>query len=847
MVSRLQARLLGGFGLLLLGLGLVLGWQGKEVLDAERDRQGDALRVQTAESSRILESWVKERRENLDAIQGLVHRADHDLGDRQILGYARTLMPHARSLELRGLDGRVRRATGPPAGRLPSAEFARIAGFERPMVTDLIGPSYTSLAVGTIVPSRHGDEVLVAFYDGRAFSSLFSGLPLSEFAVAVLDGHQRYIYSSHPEVLRGSLAAPPLAELVDARGPSSRGSTEVRWDSTTYLAEAARSRLTGYKVIVGIPSSRALGHLHALVTRLWALLGLLAAMVVGMALWVNRGIVEPIMKMIRTARDVAAGNLSARAGLTGQAEVAELSEALDAMTARLESLLKNREIFWQNTPMALIWADQDCNVVECNPKAKEVLDNLEPAILTGTRNLAAIAPLGEALDAVLESNQPWTGQLEVGQGEAATFWSCLVFPVLVHAPVPVVLSVQLLDVTESVRRQKALLGEVEHKTADLMAALARERRLAHFSDAIRRSCGEAEILGVGLETLIAQWGLDRAIFEPRTPAIVARGEPAPRAADGSGDGLSAIRGAALRVPVFGPQHDRLGVLVLHKGEKAGPWAEQEVALAEAMAVQLGGEIARARLLEEKRIRTEALTRALKELQALDRAKTEFLSVISHELRTPLNVVTGYAGMLSEGAFGQLSEGARTAVDQVQGAGERLLDVINDLLDLSRLEAGALELRREPIDYEALVHDVLYEQASRAESIGIDLHREIEASLPAAWADPHRAAQVLENLVSNAIKFSKSGDRVLVRVHVDDEEIVTEVADTGPGIPEEAMPKLFSRFYQVDMSATRLHGGTGLGLAIVKGLVEAMGGRVGCMSQEGQGSTFWFTLPICKET
>ncbi|MBI6546427.1 MAG: HAMP domain-containing histidine kinase [Cyanobacteria bacterium NC_groundwater_1444_Ag_S-0.65um_54_12] len=240
-----------------------------------------------------------------------------------------------------------------------------------------------------------------------------------------------------------------------------------------------------------------------------------------------------------------------------------------------------------------------------------------------------------------------------------------------------------------------------------------------------------------------------------------------------------------------------------------------------------------------------LAKASHELQILERAKREFLSVIGHELRTPLNLITGYASMLADGVFGELTAEQREALEQVIDGGDRLLALINDLLDMTRLDAKTISLSDEELDYAALVRDLLYEVQCQAQARGISIETAIPPDLPLVHGDRQRVAQVLENLLSNAIKFSRAGDRIRITVRLVACELITEISDTGPGIPAAALPKLFTRFYQVDMSASRAYGGTGLGLAIVKGLVEAMGGKVGVISLEGQGSTFWFTLPVTR--
>ncbi|HLN63281.1 MAG TPA: ATP-binding protein, partial [Symbiobacteriaceae bacterium] len=232
-----------------------------------------------------------------------------------------------------------------------------------------------------------------------------------------------------------------------------------------------------------------------------------------------------------------------------------------------------------------------------------------------------------------------------------------------------------------------------------------------------------------------------------------------------------------------------------------------------------------------------ITRARK----LEQMRTDFVSNVTHELRTPLTSINGFAETLLEGALDD-PETARHFVGIIKRESEHLGRLIEDILDLSRIEGGKWKVKKEWLHLAELAEETAGRLASKAESLGVDLRIEVSSDLPAIQGDPGRLAQVMLNLVDNALKYTPAGGSVTVAAEDLGQSVRVKVIDTGAGIPKIDLPRLFERFYRVDKARSRATGGTGLGLSIVKHIVEAHGGSVGVESEIGEGSTFYFTLP-----
>jgi signal transduction histidine kinase len=294
--------------------------------------------------------------------------------------------------------------------------------------------------------------------------------------------------------------------------------------------------------------------------------------------------------------------------------------------------------------------------------------------------------------------------------------------------------------------------------------------------------------------------------------------------------------ALLVVPLLSSE-DIVGALVVRR-KQPGLFAKRTVDLLQTFATQSVLAIQNARLFNE-------IEEKSRQLSAASEHKSRFLANMSHELRTPLNAILGYTELIVDGFYGEIPEKARATLERVQSNGRHLLGLINDVLDLSKIEAGQLTLSLNDYSISDVVSAVLIAVEPLANGKQLALISDLPPDLPPARGDERRIAQVLLNLVGNAIKFTDNGE-VAVRASAANGSFTIAVCDTGPGISEADQRKIFDEFQQADTSSTRKKGGTGLGLSIAKRIVEMHGGTIHIESSPGQGSTFYITLPLIVE-
>ena len=277
----------------------------------------------------------------------------------------------------------------------------------------------------------------------------------------------------------------------------------------------------------------------------------------------------------------------------------------------------------------------------------------------------------------------------------------------------------------------------------------------------------------------------------------------------------------------------IGVLDL-QADKVDFFTEEDLNIHRTLASQIAVAVQNASLFAEQVETSE-------KLREVDRLKSEFLASMSHELRTPLNSIIGFADVLLEGLDGELNERMEEDVRLIRDSGRHLRELIGDILDMSKIESGRMEMRYEEIDIHQMGHDILANAAPLAEAKNLALHLNISDEVDVIEADRTRLRQVLWNIMGNAIKFTEKGS-VTLSVDIEENHLLVGIHDTGIGIEEEHIPIVFEQFRQIDGNLNRSVGGTGLGMPITKKLVELHGGEIWIESVKGQGSTFWFTIP-----
>jgi signal transduction histidine kinase len=364
---------------------------------------------------------------------------------------------------------------------------------------------------------------------------------------------------------------------------------------------------------------------------------------------------------------------------------------------------------------------------------------------------------------------------------------------------------------------------------------AAQTAAVHGQDAGQRILDTLPLLDADGDSAIARvLRTGRAEWHPGGPAPDTDPDP-------TGDALEALPPAAWMVVPLGVRGRVLGALTLCRGRAGARYMESEVGLAEELA-------RRGALAAEN-------ARLFRAAQAASRAKSQFLATVSHEIRTPINAVMGYAELLEIGLGGPLSEKQAEYVGRIQGSSRHLLSLVNDVLDLSKIEAGEMAVRSEALPLRATADRALEQVEPQARAKAIDLSLQWSCPEDDVYVgDEDRVSQVLVNLLSNAVKFTHPGGSVTMTCSAgaagpptlpdagDAAWVSVEVADTGIGIPPDKLEAVFEPFMQVDGSHTRLEGGTGLGLAISRRLARLMGGELTVESAPGRGSRFTLWLP-----
>jgi len=283
-------------------------------------------------------------------------------------------------------------------------------------------------------------------------------------------------------------------------------------------------------------------------------------------------------------------------------------------------------------------------------------------------------------------------------------------------------------------------------------------------------------------------------------------------------------------------------------------SEGDEELITILSNQLGQALENARLFEktwraqqdlENKVeeRTRELKSVLDEVKIISKRKSEFISAVSHELRTPLTSIKGYASILLTGKLGVLPEEARIRLEKLNRHSDELTSLVNDLLDISRIESGKVTMKKEPCDLKSIANAIFDLLAVQLKDKQIEASASISPEAAVAMADAGQLRRVFINLVGNAVKFTPLNGRITIASRKIDKFVQIDIADNGCGIPEPEQESIFEEFYRIDNAINQEVKGTGLGLSLVKRIIEAHGGKIWVASRPGQGSTFSFTLPV----
>lgn len=346
---------------------------------------------------------------------------------------------------------------------------------------------------------------------------------------------------------------------------------------------------------------------------------------------------------------------------------------------------------------------------------------------------------------------------------------------------------------------------------------------------------------IGSEIALDEFPATRHVLENLQPLVVQASDP-----DADPSELAFMKEyetSTLAIFPLAVKGEAIGIIEFEHPDVEHHYSQEELNLAMTLANQAAVALENARLYEEQRQTTE-------QLLELDQLKSQFLANMSHELRTPLNSIIGFSRVIMKGIDGPVTEQQTQDLSAIYNAGQHLLNMINDILDISKIEAGKMELAFEDVELPQVIESVMATARGLVKDTPVKLITAIDDDLPMIQADPTRIRQILLNLLSNAAKFTEDGSiTVTAQQRIgkgDHPEVYLSVIDTGVGIAPEDQVNLFEPFTQVDGSATRKTGGTGLGLSITRLLVDLHGGEIGLTSALGEGSTFYFTIPVSQQ-
>ena len=717
------------------------------------------------------------------------------------------------------------------------------------------------------------------FIDERVLIGRITGIALVSINAPVVDGAGRLLGvvsgglglgHLQPLADRIQLGQTGYAQLASAEGVAlahpDRRLVEARHDFSTrpiwrlmmsaeagqvreYIGTQGDRRLAGYatvqtlglKVWVSQNLDEVEGQVRATYRPMfvWIAVALAAAcaIVVALATMITR----PIQALRETARSLGAGDFKERASESGPREVQQLARAFNQMVdslARHEHDMAETSTFLNSvlesaTEYSIIAKGLDGTILSWNEGARRMF-GYEAADVVG-RQAVTFEPediragrAAEVLTAALEYGK-WEGEMRQGRADGSRFTAHLTITLRRNAEgAPIGLTTIARDLTawqrieRDLRRGELRFRQLLESAPEAMVIVDAEGRIVLVNAEAERTFGysRADLLNKPVEMLMPE----RFRGRHRGHRAGYRGHPVARPMN-SGFELWGRRSDGSEFPIevsLSPMETESGMLVSS--------AIRDITEQQALRGQL-------------QRKNEELEDQYQRLQEANRLKSEFLANMSHELRTPLNGIIGFAELMHDGKVGPVGAEHKEFLGDILTSAHHLLQLINDVLDLAKVESGKIEFHPEPVQVDAVIGEVSDTLRTLAAQKRIQLVRTIAPEVSTVVTDAGKLKQVLYNYVSNALKFTPDHGRVSIRVTAEDpRRFRIEVEDTGVGISPEDLPKLFTEFQQLDSSAAKMHQGTGLGLALTRRIVEAQGGRVGVRSTPGVGSVFLAVLP-----
>lgn len=662
----------------------------------------------------------------------------------------------------------------------------------------------------------------------------------TETAIAVFDPQGRALKSSlSPGPLPVSANLSPLAQRVE-------------WsDNVARMTSMQRVEPFGWSVVVGAPlaENTSAGRSVWLLAATWALV-LLTSILLGY--WAVGRFTKPLRQLALSASAIGEGQLQERAAVETDDEVGGLARNFNVMATQLQtkfSELQTQGAFIEEVldglPLGVVVLDSHLIVQRANQTFARFVGR-KPAELAG-RGLyeaaAGVAILSDVIEDVRRTRKPFVtyglplsliarSREAEGETENIGFWDVTIWPTTERSAVRGDLIFILSEVSKRVRAEKlatAAFAAERTRAAELTSVINQMNEGVVIIDRQHRyklNPAAASIIGRspgdfrdGAEALIA----DIALRDSDGRLLEAEETPLWRALEGR----ETISGMQLQI-VHGDGETR--VIAISATPLTGDDGRQE------------GAVAVFRDITEAVAQHKELVAAYDRLREHDRLKTAFVSNMTHELRTPLNVILGLCQLLVRDRQLTLAPLQEEAVTRMERNARSLLELVNDLLDYSRLEAGRAALQLEKIDVAHLISELAEDYSAETQGKGIELRAEVSPELGQILTDRHKLQQVLSNLIGNAVKFTTAGTVTVTAAPLNEDRWYLEVSDTGIGISSDALSYIFDEFRQVDDRLTRSYGGTGLGLAITRKIVELLEGEITVKSQPQEGSHFRITWP-----